>query len=138
MTSELLGGFLGGRFLSVVSFFSLLLSFVSSKSFLIVSWSLFGTNLSSEGDLRNLENIKFSLDIQQLLNNRDFRSEDGLDHVLVLCWSPVGCSSVFLGNTFGPPDRPERADTLWPLRSLGSLGSLFGLFFLLWCPSSRF
>ena len=103
----------------------LLLRLASSKSFLILSWSLFGSMLSSNNDIPNLKNLDFSYDIHRFLKNQGFRYEDGLESVLGLSWAPLGCSWVSLGTTFGPPDRPKRAETLWPLRSLGSLGSLF-------------
>ena len=47
-------------FLALVSFFLLHLGLVSSKSFLILSWSLFGSILNSKDDPPTLKNQVFS------------------------------------------------------------------------------
>ena len=116
-------------FVVVLPFFSPLVVQASSKWFLILSWGLFWSILSSQDDPRNLKNLDFSLDVRWILKNQGFWKDDGLESVLGLSWAPFGRSWGSLGSPFGPPDRPQKAATLWPLRSLGSLGSLVGLFF---------
>ena len=81
-------------------------SLSSAASLFFFSWTLFGSILGSQEDPPTLKNQDLGLDVQRILKNQRFRSEDGLESFLGLSWASFGCSWGFLGTPVGPPDRP--------------------------------
>ena len=89
--------------LSLVSFclfFSLLLVLASSKSFLILSWGLFGSNLSSQDDPPTLKNLGFTLEISTFLKNKK-NNVFNPKMVLRASWGSLGLLLGALGGLLG-------------------------------------
>ena len=96
---------------SSVSFFSPLLILPSSKSLFFISWGLFGSILGVQDDPPTLIVLGFVSTEARFLQEKSFRSEDGLASVLGLSWASFGCSWGSLGGLFGSP-----VASLFPLR----------------------
>ena len=102
------------------AFFLPLVVQASSKWFLIPSWSLFGSILSSQDDIQNLQNLDFSQNINRFLNIHRLQCEVGLRGVLELSWAPLEPRSWLLSLSWAAPGL--LLGTLEP--SFGPLGRL--------------
>ena len=77
----------------------------------VLSWSLLGSILDLQDDLRDLNKRDYSLGIRRVSKDRFFIYEDYLESVVELFWAPFWRSWGSLGSPFGPPDRTKRGDT---------------------------